>query len=350
LAAALLAACDVGDPISGPSVERPENLGVELAGSTGVTVASSLFWSPDGTEIYFEAGRPAWLRATVVATGATRVVDGPRDDYIDASAAAGGAAVIFSANRANGRRTTYWLAAATGQITVLTNRAPGTDVANPSDGALVLGSPAGERAAYIVYPDSLFLFDAQTGDHRFVMFGCIRAIAFSPDGSRLLCRRDAEGDAGYGVVTLANGGVGDIVLVPAEVALLKLVRWDEDAIRTLYRTTTRFRVRTVEAGNATTIWWPGPGAGFRVLDFINYSWSLDGGRFAFWTHECLRLDRVGNCGYGQSLLHVVDMKSNTGQTVVVAKGTRGGEQVALSPDGRRVAYVFNARIFVQVMP
>jgi hypothetical protein len=48
-------------------------------------------------------------------------------------------------------------------------------------------------------------------------------------------------------------------------------------------------------------------------------------------------------------MYVVDLTTNTGRTVVVAKGARGGEQLALSPDGTVVAYVFDQRVWIQVV-
>jgi hypothetical protein len=33
----------------------------------------------------------------------------------------------------------------------------------------------------------------------------------------------------------------------------------------------------------------------------------------------------------------------------VAKGTRGGEQLALSPDGTEVVYVFDQKVWLQVV-
>jgi hypothetical protein len=164
-----------------------------------------------------------------------------------------------------------------------------------------------------------------------------------------MCRRDAGGDAGYGTVALETGEAGELTLLPLEFAMLQIIRWDDDAIRTLYRANSRFRIRNIDAGTTLTLWQPGQGVGLRVVDFYNFSWSGDGTRFAFWSHECLRLNRVGNCEYGQSLMHVVDLAENQGRTVVVAKGTRGGEQVALSRDGTRVAYVFNERVWIQVV-
>jgi hypothetical protein len=124
----------------------------------------------------------------------------------------------------------------------------------------------------------------------------------------------------------------------------------EDSIRSLYRTAARFRVRNVATGEAFSLWTPILFGGVRETDFINWSWSADGRRFVFWIHECLKLNRLAGCELGQSVLYGVDIDGNTGGPVAVVKGIRGGEQVALAPDGTRVAFVFEGRLHLQVLP
>lgn len=344
-----LGGCEVRDPVFSGTTERDENRGTEIAGSQDVGVSSALFWSGDGRTIYFESGSgTVSLHEADIETGAVRALDGPRDDYVDPVTSPGGGALYFSTDRGNGRRNTYASDGA-GTPILLTDRAPGTNVLEQADGRLVLPSPDGDNVAFIVYPDSLYLFDIATAASRFIATGCIRIVAYSPDRLRVMCRRDAEGDAGFGAVILADGSSAQLLIMPREVARLQVIHWDDDAIRTIYRTNTRFRFQNVDRDSTRTLWFPGPGSGLRVIDFFNYSWSQNGERFAFWTHECLQVNRVGNCEFGQSLLYVVDMHTNQGRTVAVAKGTRGGEQLALSPDGTQVVYVFDRRIWLQVV-
>ncbi len=342
-----LVACDVDDPtLVGPE-ELPENLGTEIAGSLGVTDRSFLHWSPDGSTVWFEVGSPASLHRVDIATGEVTLVDGPRGDYIDLAFAPDGEGIFFSADLVNGARTTYFLRSGSGPA-VLTDRAPGTLVTTPADGVVVLPAPTGTTVAYIVRPDSLFLYDTETREHRYLANDCVRAVVFSPDLESILCR-GGTGSGPFQRIRIEDGSVEAIDLLPREASILKVIRWEDDAILTLYQTATRFRVRDVVDGTTTTIWAPGFSRSFRVMDFIYYAWSRDGSRFAFWLHECLRINRVGECSYGQSLLHAVDMAENTGGQVVVAKGTRGGEQVAISPDRTLIAYVFDGRIWLQTI-
>jgi hypothetical protein len=346
---ALSGACDVADPIIGGTTERDEDRGTEVVGSSGVTFESALFWSADGKSIFFESGTGnVSLREADPRNGTVRVLDGPRPDYVDPVTNPVDGSIYFSTNRPDGRRNTY-IRSSSGALTLLTDRAPGTDVFEQADGRLVLPSPDGDRVAYVVYPDSLYLLDVGSGTRSFLSTKCIRAIAYSPDRARIMCRRDAEGDASFGSVTIATGETRDLLLMPREVARIQVIHWDDDAIRTIYRTHSRFRLQNVDQDSTRTLWNPGPGSGLRVIDFYNYSWSANGERFAFWTHECLRFSRVGNCEFGQSLLHVIDLQANLGRTVAVAKGTRGGEQLALSPDGTEVVYVFDQKVWIQAV-
>ncbi len=347
-AALLLAACTIDDPTIFGTDERPEDLGTAIAGSDGVTDLSFLRWAPDGVTLYFEAGSPASLRATNVETGQTITVDGPRGDYIDLAFAPDGRTLYFAADLVNGQRTTYVLRSGA-SAEVLTDRAPGTLVTTPADGYVVLPGPSGEQVAYIVRPDSLYVYETTTATHRFIVADCTRAIAFSPDGGMLLCR-GGTASGPYNRVALATAEASPIDLFPREASILKVIRWEDEAILTLYQTATRFRVRDVSGGATTTIWAPNFGQSYRVMDFINYAWSRDGSRFAFWLHECLRIDRVGACAFGQSVLHSVDMARNTGVEVAVAKGTRGAEQVAISVDRKLVAFVFDRRVWLHAIP
>ncbi|MGH7500837.1 MAG: hypothetical protein ACREL7_03685 [Longimicrobiales bacterium] len=350
-AAVLLAtACDVRDPVIGSSFEQEEDRGTEVPGSQMVGARSSLFWSADGGSVFFEAGTgTVALRAVDALTGQVLTLDGPQADYVDPVVTHADGPIYFSTDRQDGRRDT-WLRAGGGAAPVqLTDRAPGTSVLEQADGRLVLPSPDGATTAFIVSPDSLFVHDVTTGASRFIATQCIRVIVYSPDRARVMCRRDAEGDAGFGTVRLADGEVADILLMPRELARIQVIHWDDDAIRTVYRTNSRFRIQNVDRDSTGTLWLPGIRSARSVVDFFNYSWSANGARFAFWTHECLQVNRVGTCTFGQSLLHVVELATNQGRTAVVAKGERGGEQIALSPDGTRVAYVFDQRVWIQVV-
>jgi Tol biopolymer transport system component len=66
------------------------------------------------------------------------------------------------------------------------------------------------------------------------------------------------------------------------------------------------------------------------------AWSADGAKVAFWDFTCL-----SNCGDDTRLdLEVAD--AGTGTSTSVAHGNHiSGGQMAFSPDGTRIAYVFD---------
>jgi len=340
------AGCDVGDPITSTQ-ELPENPGVIVAGAAAVSSSGGLVWSRDGRVLTFETDAGT-LVAVDVTAGLVSTRDGPRDRHEEMSPAAAGGAIHFLADRANGYRSAYRLPEGAGAIR-LTDRAPGTQPIIPGDGTLVLGGPEDRQVAFIVEPDSLFVFGVATGDRRFVAPGCTRIVVFSPDGGSVLCKRPAQGS--FGLFDLDDGSTATVTLQPGErESQLLHTRWTQgDSLRSLYRTVTRFRIRNVTTGDAFSIWIPFFFEGVRETDFRNWSWSADGAHFVFWVHECLKLDQLGGCSRGQSVLYAVDFDGNTGRPVVVVKGERGAEQVALSPDGKRVAFVFEGRLHLQTI-
>jgi len=339
----LAAACDVSDPVSS-SNELDLREGTALAGADQVIAATSVVWSADGGEIFYEATDGS-LRSASVAQAGTRVVDGPRD-IREIIAGQGDRAVYYVADPGAGRSRIFRFAA--GATTPLTDRAPATTPLGAVDGTLVLGGPGDIVAVYIVAPDSLFEYQVVTGTHRFITTGCVRIVTFAPDGDRLICRRAGPRDGGYAVVDRLSRVIDGIAVIPSDpTANPRLVRWLVDNVRLLFSADGRFRIRAVGESQTFTMWQPPPGIGPRAIDFINYAWSADGAKFAFWAHECIKINVQGACTFGQSVLHVVDLASNTGTQAVVVKGNRGGEQVAFSPDRQSIAYVFDGRIWVR---
>lgn len=345
--AAAAAGCDPGDPFTSTN-ELPENPGAIAAAAGAISAASDLVWSADGKTLTFET-EGGVLAALDVGTGRVTTLDGPRDEHAELSAAGAGGALYFLADRTGGRRATYRLASG-GAAVRLTDRAPGGGPIVPGDGVLVAGGPGDRETAYVVDPDSLYLFDNTSSVRRFVAAGCARIVAFAPSGDSLLCKRPTQGT--FAVFDIATGAAESIALTPSErESILLRTRWTRaDSIHSLYRTLTRFRLRSAATGDAFSIWMPVFFGGVRETDFRNWSWSADGSRFVFWIHECLKLDRVGGCDFGQSVLYAVDIEDNTGGPVAVVKGTRGADRVAISPDGTRAAFVFLDRLHLQVLP
>ncbi len=333
--------CNVKDPTFSAD-ELPEQLGTALAGTEDVSFNATLLWAPDAGEVYFQASDSS-VRAASSPSG-TRVVDGPRD-HEDLSAAGMGGAVYF-VERQDGHNVAY--RAAGGTLTVLTDRAPATKPLGTVDGKLVLGGPNDLVAGYIVQPDSLFIFNVASATRRFVATGCVRVVVFAPNAATLICRKDGPRDGGYAMVDLSTGQLSAVAITPPEINSTPLiVHWDEGGIHVLYVATGRFRQRDLTTGTASTVWAPQPTVLMRQPDYANWSWSGDSRSFVIWVHECLKVNRGGQCIFGQSVLHHVDLVTRVETVVGVVKGTEGGEQLALSRTGEFVAYVFDGRIYIQ---
>jgi hypothetical protein len=338
-AVVLSAACDVRNPTN-PNDELDELPGTLIAGTEAIPFDASLLWSPDGSEIYYEAADGS-VRAVAIGSASARTLDGPRERDELTTARAGGA-VYFVGAPGTDQATVF--RAAGGMVEALSDRVPPTSVLGQADGRLVLGGPGDLSVAYIVAPDSLYLADLATGVHSFVLAGCHRVVAFAPAGDRLLCRTSGPRATGYAEVDIATGTLMSRPLIGGN-ATIRIVRWGPEGVRVLFTQNNRFQLLDVESGAVTPLFAPPPSSGPRALDFLNYSWSGDGSRLAYWVHECLRLSRVGECEFGQSILYVVDLAANTGVIAAVVQGERGAEQVALDASGRTAAWVFGGRLY-----
>jgi len=339
-----LAGCDVRNPTN-PNNELDEVPGTLVAGAADIPPGAALLWSPDGSEVYYEAADGS-VRAVTIGSGGARTVDMPRDRD-ELTAAHAGDAVYFVGAPGTEQATVF--RAAGGEVEELSDRAPPTSVLGQADGTLVLGGPGDRSVAYIVAPDSLFIADIASGVHRFVVAGCHRVVAFAPAGDRLICRTDGPRASGYAEVDIAGQALMTRPLIGGA-ATIRIVRWSAAGVRVLFTQGNRFQMLDTGSGAVTALWVPAPSTGPRVIDFLNYAWSGDGSRVAFWVHECLALSRVGVCEFGQSILYVVDVDTNTGVVAAVVHGERGAEQVALDPTGRTAAWVFGGRLFWRNVP
>lgn len=342
-AAVLLAGC-VGEPTNS-AVELPENRGTKLQAGEPVGTFAEFAWSADGTEIYFQpdVGEPQ-LKAVSLAGGAPRVLDGPRDDYAEMKAARDGT-LYFAADAApDARRTAYALSPNGGAATPIGRVTLGRPAA-PAVGSLIVPSPVPGVVAYVAAPDSVYL--VEQGQQRFLRPGCERILTFSPDGRSLLCRSGQVLNGLYTLIDVATGDAEDIVVLNANQGAPQMVQWTADGIKVFYYDFGGYYLRDYETATSQQIWTIPPAA--TVLDYEHGSWTNAGDKVAFWVHSCL--DRQGqDCRRGQSVLHVVDLETQTDHILAVAAGRIGGQRLAFSPDGTRVAYVFEKEIFFVPVP
>jgi len=341
LAVAALLSCACVRDTTMPVAEAPENRGTQLATGEDVTLFGEFGWSADGQSIYYQpdiADPP--LKLISLAGGAPQAVDEPRDEYVDLRPAPGGAAIYFLANERSSRRTAYRLPpGGTATVIGITGTAR---AAIPAQGTLLLPSPVTDSAAVMIAPDSLFMAGAE--GRRFISRTCDRLIAFSPAGDQLLCQRGATTATGHSIINLTTGDARQQTLLTESEGSLLMVSWTgAEGLEVFYYGSGAYSIKDVFAGE-TTLVWTRPHAA-TVIDFEHMAWSADAAAVAFWTHVCLDRSTAAGCERGQSLLHVIDRANFTDRVVAVATGTIGGQSMAFSSDGARIAYVFEKGIY-----
>jgi len=346
LAAALLAACSTQGPTETGINELPQNLGTAIPSTIGASVLAEIAWSANGGEIYFQTDEPEGRLAATSLAGATRILDGPRDGYYDIVASADGASLYFSADRLAGVRSVYRLSLTGGALETLTTHASGTIAAAPADGRLALPSPDGTHVAFAALPDSVFVQNVSTGERALAGAGCERIVDWSPDQSTLLCQKGRAGTGVFRTLDIATRTATITDIVPINQGTMQLVDWQGTGVWASY-----INFAGIYA------WDPRTNAGIPLLalggvpgttiDPRNADWTRDGSKIAYWVHQCLVQRGLGACEKGQSLLYVSDLVTKKTGMVAVAVGTQGGQFLALSPDGTRVAFLFDGRIYWQ---
>ena len=346
LVPAALAACSTEGPTATGIEELPANLGTELASSVDAQIVGEIAWSADGGEIYFQTDEAPPRLAAVTLGGATRFLDGPRDGYYDLVASSDGAFLYFAADLLGGFRSVYQLPLAGGPVTVLTTRGTTTIAAAPADGRLALPSADGERVAFAARPDSVLVYTVATGARVVAGAGCERIVDWSPDEKTVLCQTGRAGTGVFRTINIATGTETIVDIVPIAQGTMQLVDWQAIGVRASYINFAGLYIWNPQTQSGTPILAHGGNPG-TTIDGRNADWSRDGTRVAYWVHQCLVQRGVGTCERGQSLLYVTDLVQNRTGRVAVAKGEQGGQFLALSPDGSRVAYLFNGRIYWQ---
>ncbi len=343
---AVLTAC--GGSITETGTGLPENRGTEIVPGVQIERFTELAWSANGAEIYFQTAGTggARLYAVPVGGGTPRELDGPRDGYVDVTSSADGNWLYFAADLRSGVRTLYRLNLAGGPAEVLANRTPGRVAVTRADGKLVLPAPNGATVAFVVAPDSVFTLNVSTGQRTFVTTGCERLVAQSADLRTILCVTAPGGTGAYLNVDLQQRTATVTSVLPPSEGVPQLIHWDANGVSVAYQTVVGLNIWNAQRNTTDVVFTFPPRVGL-ILDPRSAAWSRDGRRIAFWIHECLRRRGISVCEEGQSILYILDVTNRQFGVVAVARGAEGGQSMALSANGSRVAYVFDGRLYHQ---
>jgi Tol biopolymer transport system component len=199
------------------------------------------------------------------------------------------------------------------------------------------------RTAGLYQPSSLAAYRLSDGTSRTLMPG--GALAYSPDGARLLYRRGA---GGYGMVDLETAADETLDAGLAQDEYATAFRWDQTGVHLLVKRYDypgyHFVVRDVSAGETRPVY----REGFDGFMEPWIGWSADGTRIGFWIWKCLENPGLFSCDRSQNSLYVVDLAS--GKETWIAGGPEGGAGPVFSPDGSRVVYsIGSARWYVSAV-
>ena len=225
----------------------------------------------------------------------------------------------------------------------LTSHAMG-GVTSRADGTGVLPSPTRALTVFLAEPDSAFVL--RRGEPAvFVGTGCIGAVAFSPDESRVLCMTARNNEA-YGTLRLADG-VMEPMALPSDISrYARLFRWDGGGIRLLY--SAGFETRLYDVATRTSRAFLPAGSFDEFIATRTMSWSADGRKVAYGTWRCGGSKGL-SCASSQSVVYVHDVSAGTSTVVAVhtlSPTHVSVDQLAISRAGDQVAYVVNGHLFL----
>jgi hypothetical protein len=345
-----------GGDSTGPEREYlwSEDRGIALT-PANVEVWAPLAWSAGGGEIFFHS--PGGIQAVEISGGSIRVVDNRHSGYSGLSLSANGERVYFAAWDGDDPIGLYSVSVDGAESDLL---ASGLAYESP-----LAVSPDDVDIAYRARGDSAFIHNMT--DHSTIFVNTGKPLTFSSDGTELLfgCRYWP----GYGGAPPCATFAYNLETQQSEHVLdadyhIEMLRWDPDAIRVLTRDFDRLTVWNVTHDVARELT-----LSMRDDEQLGYTyaWSFDGSMIAVWTGRCIeRSGFLGECVKGESRLHVVYTDGRGDAVVAVVHKNVGPTALAsgspsycaeihcdwmiFSPDGSRIAYSRDDRIYMKDLP
>jgi hypothetical protein len=325
-----------------PSEDVTPQLGTPV---TSVDETPGAFvWATDGTEIFYAAtmssGAQALKAAKSDGTGA-RIVDGTKAGYGMVIAPPDGSSLYFTAadDTAGAQgRAVYEVLRPRRIDGLMLDMKSDVVAASPDDRHLGYWSTGTFRYFDTVDSSSIDLADGTP----FLEPGATEgAFTFSPTGDAvLLLASDA--------VTIADPATKTVEMKALPPGIRLLPTWDANGPRILsnggFAATPPYEIDNLTSGTTTVLPWHPP----QSTDTAAAAWSRRGDKVAIWDESCIAGDGLFNCKTSLSELYVVDVA--TGAATRIARTTAGEGAVAFSPDGLRLAYETNRRLYVTDLP
>lgn len=335
------------DAVTSPDRELPELRGTQIGAAGGVSAGAGIEWAADGSALFFRStADPATLGVVDAAGGPPVGLVSAWSGYRDLRTAADGRALYFVADTGAAEVPVVFRLPLTEGAPVALGPTTDEDARTPAEGSAVLPTPRSDTAALIVGPDSVFLDGP--GIRRFIEDGCERLIDFEPGGERVLCLRTTGASSTYRILDFADGSLATVSVTGEEDGAPLDIVWTGSGIVTLFLGEGGYGVHEVATGESRILA-PPPEHGF-VSDPVHAALSRDGRKAAFWRHTCLDAGVPGECARGQSRLHIVDVATGASTLAAVATGATAGSRLAFSSDGSKLAYVFEATLYMVPVP
>jgi hypothetical protein len=330
-------------PPAGPS-------GPALAGdvSGGGNAVHGIAWSADGSEIFFVAytmvgGELNDLEIKAVKTdgSGTRIVEpfAPHRYYSGLAAPPDASAIYTIAlDTSTSGGVTYTL------VDVLGNKPIG------QVGSSAAFAASGDHRHVVSIDMTASIFDTSTGtmvqSTASVGNGVGAGIAFSPAGDQFFV---ANPNGGQGMTLDTAGNLLAMPTVPEQGWGLAAPSWNVDGLRVLYADTNRaYQIVNVTNATTTTVAVPTAASGIVAP---SAAWSPDGTRVVFWDSVCT--DGGTDCSISKNDLrtdaYVADAKTGVATSVIGGKDFFSGD-LAVSPDGKRLAYTSVTSLYVVDLP
>ena len=289
-------------------------------------------WAPDGMSLYYLTQSHVATRLNV-ETGAKNILTtvSPPSQILEVEAGASGSEwytleVELPANRVILRHHSE------GAATMITDRAlsnvGGSSMRRAANGDL----------AYIVRPDSVFVWRSSTRQSHFLAAACSGLSSVAPAGDGVICF-PSQTTGGLGLVRV-TAGTPPTSFQSAD-GLTRDAAWTAAGIHLVFSTAFSFRYEK----------YLDPASKFQTPEYRypeDLSWQAvlapDGRSFAFANSWCARSGGLFSCDLTQTLFYVSDVTTRSTRRIGVHTGYN--PKLALSPDGSRLAYVMDGNLYI----